>query len=134
MNGYLRILVVSLEYPPLADGGYGVLCGQVCRWLHQRGHTLLVLTADNPAAVLADPAPALVDGVPVRRVLRSYWDGAECLYPPFREGLATEQANQAALHAALTDLRPNVVASGTTRPILSHDLPYAGKWALSRWG
>jgi hypothetical protein len=92
MNRRLRILVVSLEYPPFADGGYGVLCAQVCRRLQQHGHTLLVLTVDNPAAGSTNP-PASVDGVSVRRTLCSYLDGAECLYPPFREALDIERAN-----------------------------------------
>jgi hypothetical protein len=79
MDHQLRILTVSLEYPPFADGGYGVLCGQVCRWLHRRGHTLLVLTASDPTAESAESTQAMVDGVAVRRALRSYWDGTQCL-------------------------------------------------------
>jgi glycosyltransferase involved in cell wall biosynthesis len=46
----------------------------------------------------------------VRWALRSYWDGAACLYPPFREALAVEQENQAVLRQALADLQPDVVA------------------------
>jgi hypothetical protein len=49
-----------------------VLCGQVCRWLRCRGHALLVLTTGSPAASSAAQAPAVVDGVPARRALRSY--------------------------------------------------------------
>jgi glycosyltransferase involved in cell wall biosynthesis len=109
MDRHLRILTISLEYPPFADGGYGILCAQVCRWLHQRGHAVLVLTGDSVAAGPADSAPAAVDGISVRLVLRSYWDGAECVYPPFRAAMEIERANQAALHAALAEPRPDVV-------------------------
>jgi glycogen synthase len=44
MEQGLRILVVSLEYPPPSLGGYEIMCAQVCEWLEQRGHTLFVLT------------------------------------------------------------------------------------------
>jgi hypothetical protein len=81
MDRQLRILMISLEYPPFVDGGYGVLCGQVGRWLHRRGHTLFVLTTANPADEEANSGQVAVDGVAVRRVLRSYWDGTQCLYP-----------------------------------------------------
>jgi len=40
----LRLLSITLDYPPPVLGGYGVMCAQVCTWLKQRGHEVLVLT------------------------------------------------------------------------------------------
>ena len=45
MEKPLRILIVTLDYPPPVLGGYGVMCAQVCTWLKQHGHEVLVLTA-----------------------------------------------------------------------------------------
>ena len=123
MNKPLRILVVSLHYPPLAGGGYGVMAGQVCAWLRRQGHALLVLAAGDPVARTGRTAPAAVDGVPVRWTLHSYWDGEDCRYPPFREALAIEQANHAQLQQALADLHPDVVTSGI---IIAEDLGVIG--------
>ena len=44
----LRVLTVTLEYPPPSFGGYEVMCAQVCTWLKQRGHEMLVLTRLPP--------------------------------------------------------------------------------------
>ncbi len=40
----LRLLSVTLDYPPPVLGGYEVMCAQVCTWLKQRGHEVVVLT------------------------------------------------------------------------------------------
>ena len=37
MEQHLRILTVTLEYPPPSFGGYEVICTQVCTWLKQQG-------------------------------------------------------------------------------------------------
>jgi hypothetical protein len=37
MERQLRILTVTLDYPPPVRGGYAVWCHQVCTWLKQRG-------------------------------------------------------------------------------------------------
>src|SRR5258708_989613 len=110
MKPSLRVLVISLEYPPCSIGGYEVMCAQVCQWLQQRGHDVQVLTS----VPLAVPAPGedawRADSISVRRALRSYWDGRDCLYPPFREALAIEQANQGQLRGVLAEYRPDVVS------------------------
>jgi glycogen synthase len=111
MEKHLRVLTVTLDYPPPLSGGYGVMCAQVCTWLKSRGHEVLVLTA-LPAeqrfisAVFdEDEGP-----VPVRRTLRSYWDGSACLDLPFQEALMVEQHNQAQMRDVLATYRPDVVA------------------------
>ena len=43
----LRVLVISLEYPPCSIGGYEVMCAQVCQWLEQRGHDVQVSDLDR---------------------------------------------------------------------------------------
>jgi glycosyltransferase involved in cell wall biosynthesis len=77
-------------------------------WLQGRGHELLVL-ADQSGLCTEGIAPSATDTVPARWVLRSYWDGNECLYPPFREALAIEQNNLMHLRQAITDLQPHAV-------------------------
>ncbi len=106
----LRVLAISLEYPPCSIGGYEVMCAQVCEWLGQRGHDVQVLTS-VPLAVPPIGEDAWREGsLTVRRTLHSYWDGLDCLYPPFREALAIEQANQAQLRGILSEYRPDVVS------------------------
>src|SRR6266566_3466078 len=51
-----------------------------------------------------------VGTIPVRRILRSYWDGSTTLYPPFQEALATEQHNQSQMQEVLATYHPDVVA------------------------
>ena len=110
MKRSLRVLAISLEYPPCSIGGYEVMCAQVCEWLHQRGHDVQVLTS-VPLAIPPMGEDAWQAGsIPVRRTLWSYWDGQDCLYPLFREALAMEQANQAQLRSMLTEYRPDVVS------------------------
>ena len=96
MEKRLRVLTVTLEYPPPSFGGYEVMCAQVCTWLKQHGHEVLVLTTLPQEPGIVSAAPDAEEGaVPVRRILRSYWDGSANLDPPFQEALAVEQHNQA---------------------------------------
>ena len=83
MEKHLRVLTVTLDYPPPLSGGYGVMCAQVCTWLKSRGHEVLVLTALPQEPGIDSAAPDTEEGaVPVHRTLRSYWDGAACLDLP----------------------------------------------------
>lgn len=109
MEKRLRVLTVTLEYPPPSFGGYEVMCGQVCTWLKQRGHEVLVLTA-LPSALGTISADEDEDIIPVRRILRSYWDGLSNLDPPFQEALAIEQHNQEQMQDVLATYHPDVVA------------------------
>jgi glycosyltransferase involved in cell wall biosynthesis len=110
MEKLLRILVISLEYPPSSIGGYGIMCAQVCEWLHQKGHDLLVLTT-IPLEIHAAQKQVMQEGsVPVRRILQSYWDGTECLYPSLLDSLAIEQSNQKLFRATLDEYQPDVVS------------------------
>ncbi len=108
MEKQLRLLTVTLEYPPPSFGGYEVMCAQVCTWLKQCGHEVLVLTA-LPAELGTISADEDEDIVPVRRILRSYWDGLSNLDPPFQEALAIEQHNQAQMQDVLVTYHPDVV-------------------------
>jgi glycosyltransferase involved in cell wall biosynthesis len=107
----LRVLSVTLDYPPPLSGGYGVMCAQVCTWLKSRGHEVLVLTTPSPERGIIEAASGEDEGIiPVRRTLHSYWDGSANLDPPFQEALAIEQHNQAQMRAVLATYRPDVVA------------------------
>src|SRR5690349_9869778 len=96
MQKHLRVLTVTLEYPPPSFGGYEVMCSQVCTWLKQRGHEVQVLAAlpRGPGNIEA-ASDEDEDAIPVRRILHSYWDGFANLDPPFQEALAIERHNQA---------------------------------------
>src|SRR5260370_6232158 len=109
MEKQRRLLPVTLEYPPPSFGGYEVMCAQVCTWLKQRGHEVLVLTA-LPAELGTISADEDEDIVPVRRILRSYWDGLSNLVSPFQEALAIEQHNQAQMQDVLATYHSDVVA------------------------
>ena len=85
MKPSLRVLAISLEYPPCPIGGYGVMCAQVCEWLHRGGHDVQVLTSVPLAASPIGEGVWREGHIPVRRTLHSYWDGRDCLYPSFRE-------------------------------------------------
>lgn len=92
MEQSLRLLIITLEYPPPVLGGYGVMCAQVYTWLKQRGHEVLVRTrlpkARGSVSTGSDEAEGIV---PMRRILHSYWDGSTCLDLSFQEALAVEQ-------------------------------------------
>jgi glycosyltransferase involved in cell wall biosynthesis len=111
MEKPLRILIVTLDYPPPVLGGYEVMCAQVCTWLKRRGHEVLVLTRLPQELGVVSAGPDEDEGaVSVRRILRSYWDGSTCLDLPFQEALAVEQHNQAQVQRVLAIYRPDVVA------------------------
>jgi glycogen synthase len=111
MEKPLRILIVTLDYPPPLFGGYEVMCAQVCTWLRRRGHEVLVLTRLPQERETVSEDPDAEEGaVPVRRILRSYWDGSACLDLPFHEALAVEQHNQAQMQDVLAAFHPDVVA------------------------
>jgi hypothetical protein len=110
MEKQLGVLTVTLDYPPPLSGGYGVMCAQVCTWLKRRGHEVLVLTALPAERGFISAASGEDEGiVPVRRTLRSYWDGSACLNPPFQEALTVERHNQAQMREVLATYRPDVV-------------------------
>ncbi len=111
MEKRLRLLSITLDYPPPVLGGYGVVCAQVCTWLKRRGHEVLVLTTLPPEPGMVSPGPDAEEGaVPVRRTLRSYWDGSANLDPPLQEALAVEQHNQVEMQRVLATSHPDVVA------------------------
>ena len=110
MEQQLRLLIVTLDYPPPLFGGYEVMCAQVCTWLKQRGHEVLVLSRLPLEQETVSAGPDAEEGtVPVRRILRSYWNGSANLAPPFQEALTIEQHNQAQMQRVLATYCPNVV-------------------------
>src|ERR1700734_1295522 len=74
--------------------------------LASRGHSVEVLCSDERLPGAAnEPEP-----LRVRRVLKMYWKDEVPWKPSLREQLRIERANQAALDAAVDDLRPDVVS------------------------
>jgi glycogen synthase len=105
----VRVLVVTNWYPPHHFGGYELSCFDVMTRLESRGHEVHVLCGDTQVAS-APAAPDADHDTRVRRVLRLYHDGAQVLRPRWRERLATERHNQAALADALREVRPDVIS------------------------
>jgi Glycosyl transferase 4-like domain len=103
----VRILVVTMDFPPPETGGYGIMAARVCGALAERGHQLLVLTVADTAPATQPP---LAPGVEVRRVLESYYAGGECRFPPLAVAAAIERGNLAALESALAEHQPQVVS------------------------
>ena len=111
MEKQLRVLNVTLDYPPPLFGGYGAMCAQVCTWLKQRGHEVLVLTTLPPElGIISTDSDEDEGTIPVCRILRSYWDGSATLDLPFQEALAVEQHNNAQMQDVLATYHPDVVA------------------------
>ena len=102
---HLRILVVTHDYPPPAAGGYGVMAADVCQMLVDRGHEVDVLTAANGM----ERGPDVV-GPHVHRVLRTYYENGECVFPPLEAAADIERHNIAALDRHLQGRRPDVVS------------------------
>src|SRR5258708_35443658 len=76
MEKHLRVLTVTLDYPPPLFGGYGGMCAQVCTWLKRRSHEVLVLpTPPQEPGILSADSDEDEGIVPGRRILRSHWDG-----------------------------------------------------------
>ena len=104
----LRVLSVIHLYPPHHLGGYEVACQGAMERFADRGIDVEVLTADHRMDGVDDPG----SGVPIRRVLRGWWDWDA--WAPARPSLAhrvrTEAHNQRALRHALDEFRPDVVS------------------------
>lgn len=83
----MRILVVSNLYTPDIQGGYEILCRQVCDELQRRGHEVSVLTSrGGVTGSTGQPGPDVVDGVKVIRTLE--------LLHPFPEAVVEGRAER----------------------------------------
>jgi glycosyltransferase involved in cell wall biosynthesis len=91
MEKHLRILLITLNYPPPVLGGYGVMCAQVANFLSLRGHEVLVLTRSQEEQESSRVKREVKGTNQVWRVLRSYWDGSGGLTPSLPEALRIEQ-------------------------------------------
>jgi hypothetical protein len=110
MEKHLRILLITLNYPPPVLGAYGVMCAQVANPLSLRGHEVHVLTRSQEEQESSRVKREVKGTIQVWRVLRSYWDGSGGLTPSLPEALRIEQHNHAQLHTVLTEYRPDVVS------------------------
>jgi len=101
----VKLAIITNLYPPHILGGYEILCAQVCRHLHARGHELVIITSDH--GIDGAPSPAPEAGI--TRSLR--------LYLPFNRPARlmrgarwrVGRANYAATRAWLQRERPAVV-------------------------
>ena len=103
----MRLLVLTLGFPPHHEGGYEVNCAEFCQRMQARGHEVMVLTRRHPRLGGADARPAPVD---VRRELQPWMRDGRLWAPSPPERLVVERANHAALRRALADHRPDVVS------------------------
>jgi glycogen synthase len=108
----MKVLAVSLLFPPLQLGGYEIVCEGVARAAGPGYHHTKSLASDygvaNDRATNADEP----SGLTVRRTLRSYLDAAAqrtvALTP--RQRLELERANAAVLDRTLHEFQPDVVS------------------------
>ena len=126
----VRVLTVTNWYPPHHFGGYELSCFDVMVRLEDRGHEVHVLCGDTRVPGAAE-APRPDHESRVSRSLRLHHDGADLLRPPWRERLAAERHNHAALERALAEVQPDVisiwhlaaVSQGLLRTIVDSGVP-----------
>ncbi len=99
----MRILVLTNFYPPSRSWGYTQLCEEVTQGLHDRGHTIEILTSRiEKAERVEEPA--------VHRLL--HLESDPDYYDPiafFTSRKKQEQENRTALLAILAKFRPDIV-------------------------
>ncbi len=105
----VRILCVTLLYPPHHLGGYERVCQDVLERLVRRGHDVTVLTSNERQPGIDDPADERSSQPVVRRDLISYHRRGTLEVPALRERLRAERHNQSALRAAIEECEPDVV-------------------------
>jgi glycogen synthase len=98
----VKILVLTNLFPPHHAGTYDLRCQQVMDALRLRGHELRILTSNH--GLLTEQRDAEIE----RRLQLNGAFGHEAT-AGFREMLALEQANHAALRDALTEFQPALV-------------------------
>ena len=102
----MRVLFLSNYYPPFEKGGYEQLCGDVAACLHEKGHTVAVLTS-NPAAGNLDSAE-----FEVHRLLRispQYDSGSSAARQFFLNRSQDEAFNLRCFRETSNDFKPDVV-------------------------
>jgi len=102
------MLTVIHLYPPHHIGGYEVACQSVMERFAERGIEVEVLTADHRM----DGVDEAASPVPVRRLLRPWWDW-DAWAPAqmnLRERIVIERNNQRALAETLADFQPDVAS------------------------
>lgn len=98
----MKILVLTNLYPPHHAGTYDLRCQEVAEALRLRGHELRILTSNH--GLQTEQHDAEIE----RRLILSGVYGHPAA-EGFREMLALEQHNHAALRASLADFQPQLV-------------------------
>lgn len=102
-----RLLVLGSAYPPLAIGGYELLCRDHVRWLRRRGCAVTVLTTTYglPDGLVRDEVGA--DGERVVRGLDLHWRDFRIVRPEGRELWLGEWRQTRLLRRVLDEARPD---------------------------
>jgi len=106
----VRVLAIVPLYPPHHIGGYEVVCRGVMERLSERGHEVVVLTAEHTMEGVETSDPR--DGVRVERRLKGWWDWEAngALETTLLDRLRIERHNQRALHEVLQGFAPEVAS------------------------
>jgi glycosyltransferase involved in cell wall biosynthesis len=110
-----RILIITNLFPPQELGGYGRKMWEFAQGLRDRGHSVRVLTADQPALAKAPtPEEAALEALVSRTLpLLGAWQGGIAVpLAERREIHARAAAIVASIGAALADFRPEAVFLG----------------------
>ncbi len=109
----LKILVINNVYPPQVIGGYERAIADYARRLHERGHSILVLTTNTPdlptAYIDTDPEP-----FPIRRCLSlcGAWTNQGPKPFTFNEVAAIILKNRENIAPELLSFQPDVCLAG----------------------
>lgn len=112
VSNSLKILVITNLYPPQIVGGYERSIADFSRRLHDRGHSLLVLTSR-----LTDRSAAPSEASELLTIQRSlslcgeWTEHGYAWFPPERL-TSTQQQNRQVVNAVLQDFQPQVCLAG----------------------
>lgn len=125
----MRVLIVSLLFPPVVSGGYEIECQQVADKLASYGHEVAILTSDYLCKGVIETVP-----YPVMRSLKMLMPLDQSVKSAMRwRKMKTLRFNQARTHEALTSFQPDIVylwsllriGMGPARAADEAKIPYA---------
>lgn len=101
----MKIAIISNLYPPHYLGGYEILCAQVCKELHKRGHKIVVLTSihgiDQPCVDQQEFA--------IHRKLQLYVPFPQTAQLMRRKRLRTSRCNYSTTQEFLHAEKPDII-------------------------
>ncbi|BBM86908.1 glycosyltransferase family 4 protein [Candidatus Uabimicrobium amorphum] len=101
----MKIAIISNLYPPYYLGGYEILCAQVCKELHNRGHKIVVLTSQHGVEKACVESQEFM----IHRQLELYVPFPKAAKLMRRQRLRTSRTNYDTTKKFLHDEKPDLV-------------------------